>query len=152
MNSQEFFLDKPFSELTPDELEAIFYLRQQVFIIEQNCFYSDIDGSDSQAHHLLYYSGSELKGYLRIFEPGIKFDDATSIGRIVVAKDYRGGNTGKNLIERGIELSNKLFGDLIIRIEAQAALDSYYTQFGFKAIGEVYIVDDIPHQLMELTP
>ncbi|MCR9131421.1 MAG: GNAT family N-acetyltransferase [bacterium] len=152
MNSQDFFINKPFTELTPDELEAIFYLRQQVFIIEQNCFYSDIDGSDSQAHHLLYYHGNELQGYLRIFEPCIKFDDATSIGRIVVAKDYRGGNTGKNLIKKGIELAKQLFGYSTIRIEAQAALDSYYTQFGFKAIGEVYIVDDIPHQLMELTP
>lgn len=152
MNNQDFFLDKPFSELTSTQLDAIYYLRQQVFIIEQQCFYSDIDGADQQAHHLMYYDGDVLKGYLRIFKPGIKFEDAISIGRIVVDPKYRGGSTGKLLIEKGIELAKTRYGKTIIRIEAQAALDRYYSRFSFKPIGGVYSVDDIPHQLMELLP
>ncbi len=152
MKSQDFFIDKSFSELTPTQLEAIYYLRQQVFIIEQQCFYSDIDGSDRQAHHLMYFDGDTLKGYLRIFKPGIKFDDAISIGRIVVNAEYRGGATGKQLIEKGIALAKVLYGKAFIRIEAQAALERYYSTFGFQSTGAIYIVDDIPHQLMEIRP
>ncbi|MBO6794461.1 MAG: GNAT family N-acetyltransferase [Balneolaceae bacterium] len=149
--SKDNFIDKPFEKLTPFELQSIFYLRQQVFIIEQKCFYSDIDQSDSVAHHLMYFDGTELKGYLRIFRPGVKFEDAVSIGRIVVAPAYRGGDTGGKLINKGIEVSKELFNCRTIKIEAQSALDGYYANFGFKSISEVYIVDDIPHKLMELT-
>ncbi len=149
--SKDFFVDKTFEELTPFDLQSIYYLRQQVFIIEQKCFYPDIDLSDPDAHHLMYFDGEDLKGYLRIFKPGVKFEDAVSIGRIVVASAHRGGDNGRKLIKKGIEVSKEFFNCRIIKIEAQAALDGYYSIFGFKSISEVYIVDDIPHKLMELT-
>lgn len=141
-----------FESLTSEQIEAVFSLRQRIFIIEQQCFYEDIDGSDSRANHLLLYKNNTLAGYLRIFEPGIKFENASSLGRIVVDVPYRGTNVGKKLIKNGIEKSLKLYPKAIIKIEAQAALDKYYHQFGFRSIGDTYIVDDIPHQLMIFEP
>ncbi len=145
------FLFSCFDDLTSIQLEAVFSLRQRVFIIEQQCFYEDIDGSDSEADHLLVYKKDQLAGYLRLFKPGLKFKDASSIGRIIVDKPFRGSEIGRSLIQKGIERAQTLFPNYPIKIEAQAELGNYYNQFGFKAIGESYIVDDIPHQLMVLT-
>lgn len=136
---------KSYNDLLNNELEDLFRLRQQVFIIEQQCFYEDIDGYDKKAGHLLIYEGGILAGYLRIFKPGIKYEEA-SLGRIVVAPSYRGTGLGKKLIEKGIEHCN---GDMI-RIEAQAALINYYNELGFKEEGEIYSVDDIDHIQMVL--
>lgn len=146
------FIFSSFDNLTPAQLEAVFSLRQRVFIIEQQCFYEDIDGSDPDADHLLLFQKGKLAGYLRLFKPGIKFEDAASIGRIVVAPKFRGSKIGKELINKGIEKSNNLYSKSMIKIEAQAALDAYYRRFGFISIGDIYIVDNIPHQLMVLNP
>ncbi|MGB0348015.1 MAG: GNAT family N-acetyltransferase [Balneolaceae bacterium] len=146
------FIFSSFDNLTSSQLEAVFNLRQRVFIIEQQCFYEDIDGSDSKADHLLLFKNGTLAGYLRIFKPGLKFVDASSLGRIVVDTPFRGSEIGKELIRKGVFKAKELFPSYSIKIEAQAALDSYYTQFGFSSIGEIYSVDDIPHQLMILEP
>lgn len=147
--SSRFILAK-FDELTPSQVEAIFRLRQNVFIIEQSCFYEDIDGSDSHASHLLYMVENNLAGYLRIFEPGLVFQNEVAIGRIVVEPSYRGLDIGKIVINTGIEHAQDRYPNKTIKIEAQAALVTYYIQFGFNPIGHVYNVDDIPHQLMVL--
>ncbi|MFP8487618.1 GNAT family N-acetyltransferase [Gracilimonas sp. Q87] len=136
---------KSYSDLLKNELEDLFRLRQQVFIIEQQCFYEDIDGYDEKAGHLLIYEGGILAGYLRIFEPGIKYEEA-SLGRIVVAPSYRGTGLGEKLIKKGIEHCKA--GK--IRIEAQAALINYYNELGFKEEGKIYPVDDIDHIQMVL--
>ena len=136
-----------FSELSAKQLYAVLKLRQDVFMIEQNCLYQDMDGSDHKAHHLLLYDDEILVAYLRIFAPGIKFKEA-SLGRIVVAPDFRGGKTGKELIKSGIQKTFELFEGTDIRIEAQAALKKYYNQFGFTEEGEIYVVDDINHLQM----
>jgi|AntRauTorcE11897_2_1112592.scaffolds.fasta_scaffold00090_21 ElaA protein len=138
---------KNFDELKPKELEDLFRLRQQVFVIEQQCFYEDIDGYDDRANHLLFYDGGKIAAYLRLFKAGVKYDNEASLGRIIVAREYRGGGLGSELIKKGIELCK---GDEI-RIEAQAALKNYYNRLGFKEEGEVYIVDDIDHLQMTLT-
>lgn len=135
---------RTFSKLTPNQLYDVLRLRQQVFIIEQQCLYEDADGSDKQALHLLLYDNKELAGCLRIFDPGIKFDE-TALGRIVVAKKYRGRDIGKQLIKRGLELAFQQFPASNIRIEAQLDLASYYNKYGFIEEGEVYLVDDISH-------
>lgn len=140
-----------FEECTPKQLTDAFALRQQVFVIEQKCFYEDIDGYDSQAYHLFLYDGNILSGYLRYFEPGVKFTES-SIGRIVVNKNYRGGEIGKKLIRSGITHAMELHPNHPIRIEAQAPLVKYYRQYGFKPVSEIYQVDDIPHIQMLLEP
>lgn len=131
---------KTYNDLLNKELEDLFRLRQQIFIIEQQCFYEDIDGYDDKAGHLLIYDGEILAAYLRIFDPGVKYDEA-SLGRIVVEPSYRGTGLGRMLIIKGIELCK---GEKV-RIEAQAALIKYYNDLGFKEEGEVYSVDDIDH-------
>ncbi|HET8866087.1 MAG TPA: GNAT family N-acetyltransferase [Gracilimonas sp.] len=137
----------PFDELSPKQLEDMFRLRQQVFIIEQTCFYEDIDGFDDKADHLLFYEGEKLAAYLRSFSPGVKYDDEASLGRIIVAPDFRGTGLGARLIKKGVELCE----GAPIRIEAQAGLKEYYNRLGFKEEGGTYIVDDIVHLQMTLT-
>lgn len=139
-------LYKNFESLSSRNIEDLFKLRQQVFIIEQQCFYEDIDGLDGQAGHLLFYDEDLLAAYLRIFRPGVKYSEA-SLGRIVVEKAYRGTGLGKTLIEKGISLCE----GASIRIEAQAALKEYYQKLGFKAEGEIYPVDGIDHIQMKLS-
>lgn len=137
---------KPFDELSPKQLEDIFRLRQRVFIIEQHCFYEDIDGTDERANHLLFYEGETLAAYLRLFLPGTRYEQEASIGRIVVAPKFRGTGLGPELIRKGI----KYCEGNNVRIEAQAALEEYYQKLGFKSEGEVYVVDGIDHLQMTL--
>lgn len=136
-----------FDQLTPKQTEDLFRLRQQVFIIEQTCFYEDIDGNDEKAQHLLIYKDKKLAGYLRIFQPGIKYEQQSNMGRIVVAPEFRGSDVGPVLIKKGIEYCEQL----PIRIEAQAALIRYYNEYGFVEEGAVYEVDEIPHIQMVLS-
>lgn len=138
---------KTFEELSSSELNDAYRLRQQIFIIEQQCFYEDIDGADPKADHLLFYEGETLAAYLRIFPVGVKYETEASIGRIVVDPNYRGLGIGPDLIMTGIENCK----GQPVRIEAQAALKSYYNKLGFKEEGEIYIVDDIEHLQMVRT-
>ncbi len=140
---------RAFSKLSSTHIYDVLRLRQQVFVIEQNCIYDDIDNSDQKALHLLLYDKNELAGYLRIFEPGVKFKD-TTIGRIVVSKKFRGRDIGKKIINHGIELAFQQFPSSSIRIEAQNALSNYYSKYGFISEGEVYVVDGIDHIQMVL--
>lgn len=137
---------KTFDDLSSTQIEDIFRLRQQVFIIEQDCFYEDIDGADHNANHLLIYEDGKLAAYLRLYKPRAKFEKEASLGRIVVAPAYRGTGLGHKLIKKGIELCE----GAPIRIEAQAALSNYYQQLGFKVEGKVYSVDGIDHLQMTL--
>lgn len=140
-------LYKSFEELNSQQLEDVFRLRQRVFIIEQECFYEDIDGEDAKAKHLLFYKSGKLAAYLRIFPIGIKYKNEANLGRIVVEPEFRGTGVGAELIKKGISLCERK----PIRIEAQAALKEYYNKFGFKEEGEVYVVDGIDHLQMVLT-
>ncbi|MFN1834694.1 GNAT family N-acetyltransferase [Balneola sp. MJW-20] len=135
-----------FDQLKPVQLHDLFRLRQQVFILEQNCPYDDIDGHDPEAMHYLIYRNNMLAAYSRIFQPGSKYADQCSIGRIIVHPEFRSTGLGHELIRGSIE---RCECDLI-RIEAQAPLISYYNQFGFKEEGEVYVVDGIDHIQMVL--
>ena len=144
------FLLKKYSDLSAEESFRLLKLRQDVFIIEQNCIYPDIDGSDTDALHLLLFTDGALAAYSRIFAPGIKFKDASSIGRIVVDQKYRGTDVGRALIQESIRVCKKHYPETSIRIEAQAALKEYYEQYGFSAEGGIYVVDDIDHIQMVL--
>jgi len=135
---------KNFYELTLESLYDIMRLRQEVFVLEQNCPYLDADGKDINSYHLLGYLNSELVAYLRIVKPGISFDEL-SFGRILTSKKIRGNGVGKLLMEEGIKQSKIIFGNIPNRISAQKYLKKFYNTFGFKETGKEYLEDGIPH-------
>lgn len=139
---------KAFSELNIHELYDMMVLRQEVFIVEQDCPYMDADGKDQQSHHLLGYDESgSIIAYLRLVAPGISYKEI-SFGRIVTSSKLRGKGVGKLLMEEGIRQSELLYGKTANRISAQSYLIPFYQSFGFETIGEEYLEDDIPHTEM----
>ena len=133
-----------FSELTLETLYDIMRLRQEVFILEQNCPYLDADGKDIHSYHLLGYVDSELVAYLRLVKPGISYDEL-SFGRILTSKKIRGNGVGKILMEEGIKQSKIIYGNIPNRISAQKYLKKFYNEFGFKETNKEYLEDGIPH-------
>lgn len=134
-----------FRELSLEELYEILSLRQNVFIVEQNCPYMDIDGLDPKAWHLL---GGDAEGnlvaYLRVLAPGVKYQEP-SIGRVVTAKNLRGSGIGRELMLCGIQKVQELFPGSSIRLSAQVAAQNFYRELGFESVGEVYSEDGILH-------
>ena len=135
---------KSFSELSTSELFNIYKLRNQVFIVEQNCAYQDPDDKDLEAQHVLMWDGSQLMGYARLLPPGVSYVEA-SIGRVVVGEEYRGDGLGKRLMKYCLEKSMDVFQVLDIVISAQVHLLSFYTELGFFKDGSEYLKDEIPH-------
>ncbi|TVQ66006.1 MAG: GNAT family N-acetyltransferase [Balneolaceae bacterium] len=138
-----------FRELTSRHVYDLLKLRQDVFIIEQNCIYEDIDGVDLiSAHLLLYSSENELLACCRIVPAGVKLN-SISIGRVVSNPDKRGMGYGRQLMEKAIDKIRKQ-GINQIEIEAQTYLLDFYRSFGFSETGQPYPVDGIPHIVMKL--
>ena len=133
-----------FERLVASELYALLQLRTEVFVVEQNCVFQDMDGADDQAAHLLGTQSGELVAYARLFPAGIKFAEA-SIGRVVTRGSSRGQGLGHLLILRAIAAVQTLWGAQPIRIGAQARLKAYYSQHGFVDMGVPYIEDGIDH-------
>ncbi len=133
-----------FDDLTPQELYDILALRKEVFIVEQTSMYQDPDGLDPQALHIRLTEGETLIGYARIFASGIKFDEA-SIGRIVIAPNYRGQRLGHQLVETGKHEIKTRFHTTAIRIEAQHHLKKFYESLGFAQDSDIYDWCGIPH-------
>ena len=132
---------KYYNQLSRDLLYLILKTRQQVFIIEQNCNYLDADGLDLYSTHLMAYFQDELIGYLRIVQSG-KIYDTISWGRILVKKSFRKKGYGKAIIQKAIEL---LPPNSAVTISAQLYLQKFYEYFNFKALGDTFLEDDIPH-------
>lgn len=139
---------KPYSELTLDELYALLALRSEVFVVEQRSFYLDADGKDRDCLHLLGTAEDAgtpyLAAYLRVLPPGLKYEEA-GIGRVVVAQRARGLKVGRELMERGIAFVEAKYPGRRIRISAQHYLLKFYESLGFRAEGDVYDEDGIPH-------
>jgi ElaA protein len=134
-----------FDALTASELYAVLALRQDVFILEQQCLYNDVDGLDPAAHHLLGWSADgRLAAYLRCLAPGVKYAEA-SLGRVVSAPHARGTGAGRALVARGIDLATGLYPGHGIRIGAQAYLEAFYASFGFATVSAPYVEDGIAH-------
>jgi ElaA protein len=137
-----------FSELTAADLYAVVQLREAVFIVEQNCPYPDADGRDPNAWHLLGWSqrstGRALVAYARIFEPGVRYDEA-SIGRVVTAPDVRGTGKGRALMAEALRRIDSLMPGQPIRIAAQRRLEDFYLGLGFKTVSDPYEEDGIIH-------
>lgn len=138
---------KPFNDLTTTELYQALILRQEIFIVEQNCPYLDNDGKDFYSHHLFGYFEKELAVYARIVRPGISYAEV-SIGRVVCAGKHRKTGFGKLLMQKAIEETENLYGKVPIRIGAQAYLKGFYEGFGFVDLNEPYMEDGIPHLIM----
>ena len=132
---------KDFEQLSINELYQILKIRQEVFIVEQNCNYLDADGVDHSSQHLLCYNELELVAYMRIIPKGVLYDQI-SFGRILVKKEFRQAGIGKEMIQRAIDMFSH---NEIILMSAQLYLKEFYTRFGFKATGEEYLEDDISH-------
>ena len=149
MTNKSNFIWHNFDSISKEELYDVLSLRQRVFIIEQDCFYEDLDYSDQDANHLLLYEDKKLIGYSRVFSPGVKYD-AASIGRIVTDLDYRGMGYGKSITLESIQFLKNNFPESDISISAQYRLVDFYENLGFEREGSVYLEDDIEHIKMTL--
>jgi ElaA protein len=139
-----------FTELSLSALQHIYAARQAVFVVEQKCFYLDVDGLDEQAWHLAAWSPLHAQplAYARLFPPGVKYAEA-SIGRVLTLDAVRGRGWGRLLVERAVAQCDTLFGGSALRISAQAHLERFYGGFGFHAVGKAYMEDGIPHIEMQ---
>jgi len=135
---------KPFTELTPGELYAIIRLRNEVFVVEQNCVFQDADNKDQYCQHLCGWDGETLVAYARIVPPGVSYEEM-SIGRIVNSPAYRGQGAGKLLLDASIGACYTLHGHHPIKIGAQLYLKKFYESFGFVQSSEIYDEDGIDH-------
>lgn len=135
---------KKFKELSTHELYAILQLRAETFVVEQDCVYLDLDNKDQKAYHVLGVLDTKIVAYARIFKPGDYFLES-SIGRIVVKKDFRKLQYGYQLVENSIQFIEKNLQENNILISAQSYLFKFYSSLGFTQIGEEYLEDGIPH-------
>jgi len=135
---------KKFDELNVHELYAILRLRTEVFVVEQNCVFQDMDNKDQYSYHLMGWEQEQLIAYTRLIPPGVSYAYA-SIGRVITSQSARGTGIGKLLMERSIEEGKRLFGDVPVKIGAQLYLKEFYYSFGFKQSSDVYDEDGIDH-------
>ena len=135
---------KYFHELTTQELYNILQLRSEVFVVEQNCIYQDIDGKDQKAVHIFFTENNKTIAYSRIFNEGEYFENP-SIGRVVVKKEKRGTELGKKIMIEGAKYIKDNFVNKNIEISAQKYLKEFYTNLGYKFTGNEYLEDGIPH-------
>ena len=138
---------KTFEELSKQELYSLLALRAEVFVVEQNCAYQDVDGKDSKALHVLGWKETKLAAYARIFGPGEYFEEA-SIGRIVVQKDHRSSGWGKEIVMAAQQSILDYYKTERIKLSAQSYLKNFYQEMGYISSGEEYLEDGIPHIAM----
>ena len=142
---------KHFKELSGTELYNLMRVRQEVFIVEQNCPYLDADGKDIYCQHLIGYVDGEVAAYARIVPPHVSYNEP-SIGRVITTAKYRTGGYGKLLMQKAITETINTYGAVDIRIGAQLYLKKFYESFGFLQQGDVYDEDGIDHIIMLRRP
>ena len=140
-------ITKTFSELDTEDLYQILRIRSEVFVVEQDCVYQDIDNKDQNAIHLYYKENDQIVGYTRIFKAGDYYENPC-IGRVVVSKKNRGNDLGKKIMIDSMEYIKQNIKAEKIELSAQKYLDKFYKDLGFYKIGEDYLEDGIPHQRM----
>lgn len=136
-----------FDQLDTHSLYRLLQLRTQVFVVEQNCPYQDIDGKDFDAWHLLGYQAGELVAVARILPPQ-RDGGAASIGRVITHPGARRQGLGFALMQQAVLETEKRFPDQQLSLDAQAYLEAFYGRFGFVAAGEIYLEDGIEHLMM----
>lgn len=142
------FKIKSFSELSLLELYQILQLRSEVFVVEQDCVYQDVDGKDFHSLHVFGFKNNKIIAYTRIFKPGDYFKNA-SIGRVVVKKSERKYGFGHEIMKTSILAIKEKFFQEKITISAQVYLKKFYESHGFLQVGESYLEDGIPHIRMD---
>ncbi|MDD0845218.1 GNAT family N-acetyltransferase [Pseudomonas sp. Gutcm_11s] len=137
---------KHHSDLDKHELYALLALRTRVFVVEQNCPYQEVDGQDllGDTCHLLAWHGDQLVAYLRLLDPQ-RHEGEVVIGRVVIASEARGSGLGHELMERALQACAERWPGLPVYLSAQAHLQRYYARYGFAAVTDEYLEDDIPH-------
>lgn len=138
---------KTFQELSLEELYDVLALRSEVFVVEQDCVYQDIDGKDKKALHILGFKDEQLVAYTRCFNKGMYFEDA-SIGRVLVKEDQRKYGYGHVIFEASVKEIQSRYNTDKIKISAQKYLIKFYESHNFKQVGEGYLEDGIPHIAM----
>lgn len=137
-----------FSELSTTQLYGILRMRSEVFVVEQNCVFQEIDGADIDCLHLTgWTSDQQVAAYLRIVPPGLMFAEV-SLGRVITSNTVRGSGIGKQLLARGMAVIEANYPAQPVRIHAQAYLEKFYGTFGFITASDVFMEDDIPHYVM----
>ncbi len=136
------------NELTPRELVTIFKERTSVFVVEQTCYYQEVDDEDYQCFHvrILDDQTNELMAYARIMPK----KDSVTFGRVLVVEKFRRQGLGNQLLKAVLDYISTHFPGLDVEIEAQAYLTKFYGSFGFKQTSEIYLLDNIPHCQMKL--
>ena len=135
---------KAFDELTVHELYAILRLRTEVFVVEQNCVFQDMDNKDQCSYHICGWQNDQLVAYTRLVPAGVSYEEA-SIGRVITAPSARGTGTGKELMQHSIKRLYEIWGERPIKLGAQLYLRKFYESFGFAQTSDIYIEDGIPH-------
>ena len=143
------WVTKKFEALSIVELYQILRLRSEIFVVEQNCVYQDLDNKDQKALHLFGENDGKIIAYSRLFKAGDYFD-CSSIGRVVVDVNYRHKKFGHDLIKQGIAEIKNHFNEQNITISAQLYLKKFYESHGFIQTSEMYLEDDIPHIEMKI--
>ena len=142
------WVKKRWSEVSLEELYSVLRLRSEVFVVEQDCVYQDIDNKDQIAIHLLGYINKELIAYSRLFNEGDYFKE-TSFGRAIIKKEKRGQGYGDELVKESLKTIKNYYGNKKVKISAQAHLKTFYSKHAFIAKGKEYLEDGIPHVSME---
>lgn len=135
---------KKFSELSNQELYKIIEARINIFVVEQNCPYTECDNKDQQSYHLYYQEQGEIAAYLRLIPAGISYKEA-SIGRVLVKKDFRRNKLGTKLMKKSLDYAKNELNINKIRISAQEYVLDFYNNLGFKLVSDRYLEDGIPH-------
>ncbi|KQC32356.1 GNAT family acetyltransferase [Nonlabens sp. YIK11] len=141
---------KSFDQLNTTELYDLLRLRSEVFVVEQDCVYQDVDGKDQKAIHILGHEGDQLAAYTRVFKAGDYFNMA-SIGRVVVSPQHRRKDYGKEIMKASMEFAFAK-AKQPIKISAQVYLKKFYEDLGFEETGKRYLEDGIPHMQMIANP
>ena len=144
-NSAMDIIVKKFEELDVGELYEIMQARAEVFVVEQECVYQDLDGVDKEAYHVYLRENGELVAYLRVLDKGKRLDEV-SVGRVISLK--RGLGLGKRLMRAGLQVAKEKFGATIVKVGAQVQAKGFYESVGFRQVSGEYDEDGIPHIYM----
>ena len=143
---------KSYYELDLDELYDILKLRQEVFVVEQDCPYVDTDGHDQAGYHVMIIEDDELVAYSRLLPKGSTYPDHVSIGRVISVQNRRGKGLGREVMQVSLSIAQELWPDETIKISAQVYALPFYRSLGFLEVGEEYLEDGIPHMAMLYQP
>ncbi|WP_047981011.1 GNAT family N-acetyltransferase [Ornithinibacillus contaminans] len=136
---------KKFHDMEIDELYALLKARVDVFVVEQNCPYPELDNYDQESVHYYVTVDGKIAANVRLLPKGLKYEDAASIGRVLVVSEFRGNGYARILLEKAIQYIWENWREEVIKIQAQTYLKDFYGSLGFVQISEPYLEDGIPH-------